>query len=295
MLEWDKLYLLERVSYRDCIVESSSCHSVSWWREDLMVEGRVTPPRILSMKGREKIVMVTAYTYTFAGIVDEAGVDMILVGDSVGMMELGYESTIPVTLDDMKRHVSAVARARPRALIVGDLPFGSYEVSVSDAVYSSMELARAGADSVKLEGGEEYADRVKAIVKAGVPVVGHIGLTPQRLLRLGGIRMTGKGEEARQLIRDGEALQEAGAFSIVLEYVDPDTAKTLTEKLAIPTICIGSGPYCDGQVQVLHDLLGLRREVFPFSIKYGDLREKALEILKRYVDDVRKSKGPFSP
>ncbi|MEB3780153.1 MAG: 3-methyl-2-oxobutanoate hydroxymethyltransferase [Desulfurococcales archaeon] len=260
-----------------------------------MVEGRVTPPRILSMKGREKIVMVTAYTYTFAGIVDEAGVDMILVGDSVGMMELGYESTIPVTLDDMKRHVSAVARARPRALIVGDLPFGSYEVSVSDAVYSSMELARAGADSVKLEGGEEYADRVKAIVKAGVPVVGHIGLTPQRLLRLGGIRMTGKGEEARQLIRDGEALQEAGAFSIVLEYVDPDTAKTLTEKLAIPTICIGSGPYCDGQVQVLHDLLGLRREVFPFSIKYGDLREKALEILKRYVDDVRKSKGPFSP
>ena len=254
---------------------------------------KVTARRLARMKGRSRIVMVTAYSYPMARLADEAGVDAILVGDSLGMVVLGMESTLGVTLEDMIRHTAAVARARPRALVVADMPFGSYEPSVRDAVESAIALARAGAEAVKLEGGEEYADRVRAIVRAGVPVMGHIGLTPQRSLRLGGYRMQGKrDEEARQLLRDAEALVEAGVFAIVIEFTRPDVAREITRRVPVPTICIGSGPHCDGQVLVLHDLLGLTWERPPFAKAYTDLKPIIVDALRRYAEEVRSGAFP---
>lgn len=248
---------------------------------------------VLKSKGRRRLVMVTAYDYVFARLVDLAGVDLILVGDSVGMVVHGLDSTIPVSMDMMLLHVSSVARARPRALIVGDMPFLSYETSIRDAVFNAGLMLKHGAEAVKIEGGEEYSDVVEALVRAGIPVMGHIGLTPQRKNLLGGYRRMGrKPGEADELVRDALALEDAGAFSIVIEYTAADVAKKITEKVGIPTICIGSGPYCDGQVLVLHDLLGLYEEIPPFAKKYADLRSIVIEAVKKYADEVRKGLFP---
>lgn len=255
--------------------------------------GKVTVRKILKMKGEKRIVMVTAYDYPTAKIVDEAGVDIILVGDSLAMVVLGMESTHGVGLEEMLHHTRAVARAKPRALVVGDMPFGSYEPSARTAVESAIEFIRAGAEAVKLEGGTEYIDRVKEIVKAGIPVVGHIGMTPQRYLSFGGYKLRGKTQsEEKKIIEDAIALEEAGAFSIVIEFTKEDIARKITEKLSIPTICIGAGRYCDGQVLVFHDLTGLYKEPPPFAKKYADAYEYLLRAVERYAEEVRRGEFP---
>ena len=241
----------------------------------------------------EKIVMVTAYDYPTARLVDEAGVDAILVGDSVGMVVHGLDSTLQVTMDIMRLHVAAVARAKPRALVVGDMPFMSYETSTAEAIRNAGELLSAGADAVKLEGGEEYSDVVKALVRAGIPVMGHIGLTPQKHKLLGGYRLLGKTlEEAKKIIRDAEALEEAGVFAVVIEFTAYEVAKKITEKLSIPTICIGSGPYCDGQVLVLHDIIGLTPSPPPFAKKYRDAAKLVREAVASFAEEVRSGTFP---
>lgn len=254
---------------------------------------KITAIEIMRMKGKNKIVMITAYDYPMAKIVDAAGVDAILVGDSLAMTMLGYPSTHGATMRDMLRHTQAVARARPRALVVGDMPFGSYEEGDSQAVRSAIAFARAGAEAVKLEGGSEYADRIRAITRAGIPVMAHIGLTPQRYLRLGGYRQRGQyAHDARSLLLDAEAVQEAGAFSLVIEFTAAEVAKAVTERLAIPTICIGSGPHCDGQVLVLHDVLGLSDITPPFAKKYVDLKSLIMEAVSKYASEVREGRFP---
>lgn len=243
----------------------------------------------------EKIVMITAYDAPFAKAADEAGVDSILVGDSMAMVVLGMENTLQISLDEMIEHTRAVARAKPKALLVGDMPFMSYEPGPVKALESGALFVKAGADAVKLEGGEEVTEQIKALVRAGIPVMGHIGLTPQRFLKLGGYRMIGKRkEEEENLYRDAEAVQEAGAFSVVLEYVVSDIAKRITEKLSIPTICIGAGPYCDGQVLVLHDVLGLSFQSPPFAKRYADLYSIARDAISRYAKEVRSGEFPSS-
>ncbi len=255
-------------------------------------EGKLTSRDIFKFKGKKRIVAVTAYDYPTARIVDEAGVDVVLVGDSLAMVVLGYPSTLHATLNDMIRHVEAVARGVRRAHIVGDMPIGSYEPSNSVAVESAIRFAKAGAEAVKLEGGSEYVDRVKAIVAAGIPVMGHIGLTPQRHLRLGGYRPRGRRlNEARELLTDAEALEEAGAYSLVLEFVAEETAALITRRLSIPTICIGSGRHCDGQIMVFHDLVGLSDLAPPFAKRYVDAKRVLVEAVRSYVEEV--SKGLF--
>ncbi|MFN4045780.1 MAG: 3-methyl-2-oxobutanoate hydroxymethyltransferase [Acidilobaceae archaeon] len=254
---------------------------------------KVTVGDIVKLKGERKIVMITAYDYPTSKIVDEAGVDIILVGDSLAMVVLGYPTTHGATMRDMIRHTEAVARAKPRALIVGDMPFGSYEESSSKALRSAIAFVKAGAEAVKLEGGSEYAERVKALVNAGIPVMGHIGLTPQRYLKYGGYKPRGRRvEEARQLLLDAEALQEAGAFSIVIEFTAAEIAGLITRRLHIPTICIGSGPDCDGQVLVIHDILGLSERTPPFAKKYVDLRRIIMEAVSTYAREVREGVFP---
>ena len=253
---------------------------------------KVTVPYFASRKGG-RLVMVTAYDYPTAALVDEAGVDAILVGDSLGMVVLGYPSTIQVTLEDMVRHTAAAARARPCALLVADMPFMSYEPGVRDAVLSAGALARAGAEAVKLEGGSEVTDIVKAIVRAGVPVMGHVGLTPQRALRLGGYRRMGKTDsEARMILEDARALVEAGVFSIVIEFTKAEVARRVTEEVPVPTICIGSGPYCDGQVLVLHDVIGLSEFTPPFAKRYADAASLIRGAVKAFAEEVRSGAFP---
>ncbi len=254
---------------------------------------KITVRDLIKKKGKEKIAMVTAYDYAFARLVDEAGVDAILVGDSAAMVVHGLSSTLPIDMDTMLLHVSSVARAKPRALVIGDMPFLSYEVSTEEAIRNAGLMLKTGADAVKLEGGAEQADKIKAMVEAGIPVMGHIGLTPQRYLVLGGYRRRGKKiVEAEKIIEDAKALEEAGVFAIVIEYTAAEVAKIITEEVSVPTICIGSGPYCDGQVLVLHDLLGINSEIPPFAKKYADLRSIVVNAVKRYVDDVRNSVFP---
>jgi len=254
---------------------------------------KITIIDLVKKKGREKIVMVTAYDYAFARLVDKAGVDVILVGDSVGMVMHGLKSTLPVSMDDMIHHVKAVAAAKPRALVIGDMPFLSYETSIEDAIRNAGLLVKAGAEAVKLEGGVEMVDRVKAIVDAGIPVMGHIGLTPQRYLRFGGYRRRGRRiEEAKKIIEDAKALEEAGVFAIVIEFTAAEVAKVVTEEVSVPTICIGSGPYCDGQVLVLHDILGLYEEIPSFAKKYVDLSKIVIEAISQYAYEVRNELYP---
>ncbi|MEM1661820.1 MAG: 3-methyl-2-oxobutanoate hydroxymethyltransferase [Desulfurococcaceae archaeon] len=259
----------------------------------LIDSGKVTVRDIVKAKSVRKIVMVTAYDYAFARLVDRSGVDIILVGDSVGMVVHGYPSTHYVDMNMMLLHVSSVARAKPRALIVADMPFLSYEISIDEAVENAGLMIRAGADAVKIEGGSEYVDTVKAMVRAGIPVMGHIGLNPQRSLVIGGYRKRGlKDSEANNILRDAVELEKAGVFSIVIEYTAADVAKEITEKVSVPTICIGSGPYCDGQVLVLHDILGFYDEIPPFAKKYANIAEIVVKAVETFAREVREGLFP---
>ena len=259
---------------------------------------KVTVPEIADMKAAgPKIDMLTAYDATFAQIVDEAGVDMILVGDSAGMVIAGAGTTIGVDLDEMVYHVRSVARVRPAALIVGDLPFGSYQVGPEQAIESSVRLLKAGAECVKLEGGTSMEQTIAALVRVDIPVVGHIGLTPQSVHRMGGHRVQGRraGVEAGQrdrLMDDALAVERAGAFSVVIEGVPRALGAEITAKLTIPTIGIGAGPDCDGQVLVLHDVLGLSDQRFKFAKHYADLRTASRSAARDYVDEVRRGDWP---
>ncbi|BAT71382.1 3-methyl-2-oxobutanoate hydroxymethyltransferase [Thermosulfidibacter takaii ABI70S6] len=241
-------------------------------------------------ENKEPIVMITAYDYPSAQMVDEAGVDIILVGDSLGMVVLGYENTLPVTMEDMLRHTAAVVRGAKRAMVVGDMPFMSYQLSPEQALDNAGRFIKeAGAHAVKLEGGEEVLETIKKITDAGIPVMGHIGLTPQSIHRIGGYRVQGRDDEtALKLKKDAKLLEEAGCFSIVLEAVPTQLAKEITESLSIPTIGIGAGPYCDGQVLVYHDVLGIFQEFKPKFVKrYANLRSQIVDAVKQYVDEVR--------
>ena len=258
---------------------------------------RLTVPGVQGRKGgKRRLSMITAYTYTQAQVVDEAGVDLILVGDSAANVILGHDTTLPVTMDQMLLFTAAVRRGTQRALVIGDMPFGSYTVSVPDAVRNATRfLKEAGADAVKLEGGQEVADVVRGIVRAGIPVCGHIGLTPQTVGKLGGYKVQGKSAlAARHLVDSAEALQDAGAFAIVLECVPSDVSRELSERLSIPTIGIGAGPHTDGQVLVYHDLLGLNRSGFMprFVKRYAELGDDAVAAVKAYVAEVQSGAFP---
>ncbi|MEE8372820.1 MAG: 3-methyl-2-oxobutanoate hydroxymethyltransferase [Dehalococcoidia bacterium] len=244
----------------------------------------VTQIRDMKQKG-EKIAMLTAYDYSTAKLIDEVGIPLILVGDSLGMVVLGYESTIPVTMDEMIHHTKAVVRGSSKALVVGDMPFMTYQVSVEDTLRNAARfIQEGGAQSVKLEGGENMAPTVERIVSCGIPVMGHIGLTPQSINQLGGFKVMGKTTEAAvRLIRDAEALDEAGAFSIVLECVPEPLSKLITQRVSVPTIGIGAGKFCDGQVQVINDLLGL----------FADFVPKHARQYVRLMDDIKKATSDY--
>jgi len=254
----------------------------------------VTAPSIRASKGGTPLVMVTAYDAPTARIADDAGVDVILVGDSVAMVVLGYEDTLQVTVADMAHHVAAVARARPKALIVADLPWLSYHLSTEDAVRNAAVLIRAGAAAVKLEGGRSRVAVVEALVDAQIPVMGHLGLTPQSVHALGGYRVQGQQADAASvLVDDGRALDAAGCFALVLECVPREVAALITREVTMPTIGIGAGPDCDGQVLVLHDLLGLEDRIVPrFVRRYGSLKVDAVAAVAAYADDVRAGTFP---
>ncbi|MDE2787290.1 MAG: 3-methyl-2-oxobutanoate hydroxymethyltransferase [Chloroflexota bacterium] len=243
----------------------------------------------------EKIPMVTAYDYTAARIADAAGIPIILVGDSLGMVVLGYDSTVPVTMDDMVRHGRMVSRGASQALVVVDLPFMSYQVDAGEALRNAGRLMQeAGAHTVKMEGGVSIAGTVRRIVDAGVPVMGHIGLTPQSVNALGGYRVQGRTKAAaRRVLDDALALQEAGAYSVVLECVPAPLARAITERLTIPTIGIGAGPHCDGQVQVFHDMLGLFLDFVPkHARQYAELGSDMARAFEKYAEDVRSGAFP---
>ncbi|HXY73743.1 MAG TPA: 3-methyl-2-oxobutanoate hydroxymethyltransferase, partial [Dehalococcoidales bacterium] len=256
---------------------------------------RVTINDIREMKKRgEKITVVTSYDYATAKIVDKVGIPLILVGDSLGVVVLGYENTLPVTMDVMIHHSKAVVRGAQRAFIIGDMPFMSYQISTEDAMRNAARfIQEAGTQAVKLEGGVNVADKVRAIVQCGIPVMGHIGLTPQSINQLGGNLVQGKKPEvARQLLDDARALEQAGAFSIVLESVPYKLAALITEKISIPTIGIGAGPGCDGQVQVIHDLLGLSDFVPKHARQYAKLIDIMTEVAANYYNDVKAGTFP---
>ena len=243
----------------------------------------------------EPISMLTAYDYPTSLAMDQAGIDSILVGDSLAMVVLGYENTLPVTMDEMLHHARAVARGAKSALLVGDMPFMSYQVSVEDAVRNAGRfLKEAGMDAVKLEGGHERADAVRAITSAGIPVMGHIGLTPQSIHQLGGFRAQGKtARAAKRLLEDALILEEAGCFSLVLESVPARLAKLISERLSIPTIGIGAGAGCDGQVLVAHDLLGLFDRFTPKFVKqYANLNGEMTRAFNEYIADVQSRAFP---
>jgi 3-methyl-2-oxobutanoate hydroxymethyltransferase len=248
------------------------------------------------MKKRgEKIVMLTAYDYPSARLVEEAGVPIILVGDSLGMVVLGYDSTIPVTMDEMLHHVKAVVRGTSRAHVVADMPFMSYQASPQEALHNAGRMLKeGGAQSVKLEGGARIADTVRLLVESGIPVMGHIGLTPQSVNQFGGYKVQGKTPAAAvKLLNDALALQEAGAYAVVLETVPVQVARAITQRLAIPTIGIGAGPDCDGQVQVFHDLLGLFTDFVPkHARRYAEVGSGIVQAVREYAADVREGRFP---
>jgi 3-methyl-2-oxobutanoate hydroxymethyltransferase len=246
-------------------------------------------------QNHEKITMLTSYDYSMASLVDEAGIDMILVGDSLGNVTLGYDTTLPVTMDDMVHHTRAVSRAAKNAMVVADMPFLSYHISVEEAVRNAGRLIQeGGAQAVKLEGGEERLPVVKAILAAEIPIVGHIGLTPQSVNQFGGFKVQGKDlETARKLIRDAKLLEEAGVFAITLEGVPGALAQKITETLSVPTIGIGAGKYCDGQVLVIYDALGMTRgHVAKFVRKFANLEPLIHEALLEYKKEVEEGTFP---
>ena len=259
---------------------------------------RITINQLMKMKQTgEKFCMLTAYDYSTARLVDEAGVPLILVGDSLGMVMLGYESTIPVTMDEMIHHTKAVSRGTKNSLVVGDMPFMTYHTSIEDALRNAGRfLQEGGAQAVKLEGGETVTEKVRHIVASGIPVMGHLGYTPQSTHQLGGPKAVGKSAEAAaQLLRDARALEEAGVFSIVLELVPAPLAKLVTEKVNVPTIGIGAGKDCDGQVQVTNDLLGLFSDFVPKHAKqYAKLRDVIKSAITDYMTEVKDGTFPTS-
>lgn len=241
------------------------------------------------MKGRRKIAMLTAYDASMAQLLDKAGADALLVGDSLGMVVLGYDSTLPVTMEQMLHHAAAVSRGTQRALVIGDMPFGSYQISPEQAVSNGLRFMKeAGCGAVKLEGGEEVCAAVNALVRAGVPVMGHIGLTPQTASQLGGFKVQGKDmAAARRLFAAAKALEAAGVFSIVLEALPAPLAAVITSALIIPTIGIGAGPHCDGQVLVTNDLLGLFEKFVPSFVKqYANLAPEMNKAVQGYISEV---------
>jgi 3-methyl-2-oxobutanoate hydroxymethyltransferase len=245
-------------------------------------------------RGDAPLVMVTAYDAPGARIASEAGVDVILVGDSVAMVVLGYDDTLQVTVDDIAHHTAAVARARPDCLIVGDLPWLSYHVSIPETVHNAAALVRAGAQCVKLEGGRKRVPVIEALVDAEIPVMGHLGLTPQSVNAMGGFKVQARESEAAlQLVADAKALQHAGVFAIVLEGVPDEVARMVTEAVDVPTIGIGAGRHCDGQVLVLHDLLGLEDRHTPkFVRRYASLKDAAVDAVSAFAADVRSGAFP---
>ena len=257
---------------------------------------RVTANQVREMKQKgEKIAMLTAYDYATAKIVDEAGMPLILVGDSLGMVVLGYESTIPVTMDEMLHHTKAVVRGTKRAMVIGDMPFMTYHISVADALKNAARfIQEAGAQAIKLEGGVNVAEKVQRIVECGIPVMGHIGLTPQSIHQFGGFKIQGKTPEAAiKLLKDARALEEAGAFSVVLETVPAPLAALITKEISIPTIGIGAGIGCDGQVQVINDLFGSFSDFVPKHAKqYAKLSGIMSTAVKEYLEEVTSGKFP---
>jgi len=261
------------------------------------VSPRVTAPAIAQHKGSgTPLVMVTAYDAPTARCADAGGVDMILVGDSVAMVVLGYDDTLHVTIDDMAHHTGAVARTNPAALVVADLPWMSYHLGREETVANAARLVRAGATAVKLEGGRKRVDAVNAILDAEIPVMGHLGLTPQSVHRFGGFRVQGKTlDAAREIVDDAVALADAGVFAIVLECVPDAVARMVTDSVAVPTIGIGAGRHCDGQVLVYHDIVGFEDRVRPkFVRRYADLAGDAARAVERFADDVRAGRFPAS-
>jgi len=257
---------------------------------------RVTTQTVVNMKlQNDKISMLTAYDYTMGRIIDEAGIEVILVGDSAGNTMAGYDTTIPMTMDQMVYHAQCVTRGVKKALVVSDLPFMSYQITAQEALRNAGRMMKeAGAHAVKLEGGKEIADTVKRIVDAGIPVMGHLGLTPQSIYKFGTYKVRAtEDEEAQQLLDDALKLEEAGCFAIVLEKIPSDLARKVTQSLSIPTIGIGAGSQCDGQVLVLHDMLGLNKDFKPrFLRRYADLEERMGEAVKQYVKDVKSQDFP---
>jgi 3-methyl-2-oxobutanoate hydroxymethyltransferase len=256
---------------------------------------RVTVPAVRAMKRTQRIGMLTAYDYPSAKVVDAAGADIILVGDSLGMVVLGYPDTLSVTVADMLHHTRAVVRGTSHALVVGDMPYLSYHISNEESVRNAGEFIRAGAHAVKVEGGKPQRIRtIEAILAAEIPVMGHIGLTPQSVNALGGFKLQGKNaDDAKRLLDEAIALDQIGCFSIVLECVPTELASMITDRISAPTIGIGAGPQCDGQVLVLHDLLGMYDGHSPkFVRKYANIRESMQTAIAQYLDDVRNSRFP---
>ena len=265
--------------------------------------GKITVPELLQRKtsptgsssNSNKIVCLTAYDYPTARLVDEAGVDVILVGDSVAMVALGYDSTLPVTLDEMIHHARAVRRGTKHALLVADMPFGSYHADTAESLRNAVRFVKeAGVEAVKVEGGERRLELIARLTEAEIPVMGHIGLTPQSVNALGGYRVQGKTtDSAEQLLRDARAVEAAGAFAVVLEAVPRELAAQITRELRIPTIGIGAGPDCDGQILVVHDILGLTFDQTPkFARKYANVGEVISNAVRSYCDDIRKGNFP---
>jgi 3-methyl-2-oxobutanoate hydroxymethyltransferase len=257
---------------------------------------KVTTAVIRDMKQKkQKVAMLTAYDYGMAMVVDEAGIDIILVGDSLGMVVLGYDSTLPVTMEDMIHHTRAVCRGTKRAMVLGDMPFMSYQASVDQAVLNAGRfLQEAGAHGVKLEGGREVAEVTRRIASAGIPVMAHLGLTPQSVHQLGGYKVQGKGDTAaRRMIEDAQILEEAGAFAVVLECVPVQLAREITESLTISTIGIGAGVHCDGQVLVVNDMLGTFERFKPKFVKqYANMNSQMKDAVRQYCDEVRTGAFP---
>ena len=266
--------------------------------------GKITVPDIVERKSRrfsdsasttEKITCLTAYDYPTARILDDANVDILLVGDSLAMVVLGYDSTLPVTVDEMLHHVKAVRRGTHHALVVADMPYGSYHTSIDDSIRAALRFIKeGGAEAVKVEGGERRIELISRLVEAEIPVMGHVGLTPQSVNALGGFKVQGRSADAaQQLLRDARAVEAAGAFSIVLESIPREIAARITEDLHIPTIGIGAGPDCDGQVLVINDALGLTTGHTPkFARRYANLSEIIARAAAEYCDDVRNGRFP---
>lgn len=258
---------------------------------------KVTIPSLQTKKERnEKIVAITAYDFPVAKIVDASGIDLILVGDSLGMVVLGYENTIPVSMEEMIHHTKPVVRAAKRALVVGDMPYFSFHLSDEESVYNaSLFLKEAGAHAVKIEGASKKRLKlIEALIEAEIPVMGHVGLTPQSIYHFGQFKVKGKDvDEAGKIIQDALNLENAGVFSVVLECIPMELARLITEKLTVPTIGIGAGPYCDGQILVFHDLVGYSNGYLPkFVKKYADIHELINRAIQEYMDDVKKGKFP---